>query len=116
MRISDWSSDVCSSDLVEQVLDRKRELHVRKHAATLAHVIASIQVDGCERAEVGRRQRLIVGHPAGVADERREHEVLSTPPHADTAPELRRIEDHTTRLALGLACAILLMAGHPARS
>src|SRR3546814_8883820 len=29
MRISDWSSDVCSSDLIEQAVEHRRPAHIR---------------------------------------------------------------------------------------
>src|SRR3546814_4745063 len=38
MRISDWSSDVCSSDLISGVLARHLETMRNKHAITLEHL------------------------------------------------------------------------------
>src|SRR3546814_3615227 len=47
MRISDWSSDVCSSDLLDDVHGRHRQTGAIDHAADVAferHVVEVVQI------------------------------------------------------------------------
>src|SRR3546814_10987177 len=58
MRISDWSSDVCSSDLdaLHEKLGELHELHIAKAAQYLAHAIAHGQLlarDAVVRIQAG---------------------------------------------------------------
>src|SRR3546814_5182026 len=73
MRISDWSSDVCSSDLIG--IDRQRHLHYRdvgvraqitqRHPRAVveaaARIDASVEARGLEQAGDVDRQRRIAG-------------------------------------------------------
>src|SRR3546814_3470042 len=59
MRISDWSSDVCSSDLVERVLERCRAAGHRHHArAEQLHPVdvdlLALDVGGAHVDQIGR--------------------------------------------------------------
>src|SRR3546814_8779267 len=53
MRISDWSSDVCSSDLVERVAEGRRVLHYRAQRTVYIVALARRQT----HAEIGAVQR-----------------------------------------------------------
>src|SRR3546814_21051816 len=85
MRISDWSSDVCSSDLLEAERDAPRRgcRRQRQHRAHIAALRAAI--DG------GRDHQLAAGerglgsrHGPGARDARRCAMTLSSPfPHRD---------------------------------
>src|SRR3546814_20013323 len=50
MRISDWSSDVCSSDLGEQLVEHRsaRAPAQRVRPVAVEHVLAHIEVEGRE--------------------------------------------------------------------
>src|SRR3546814_8325431 len=73
MRISDWSSDVCSSDLaelVERAVPRKRQrgverrlpAHGRKHGVG-AFLLNDLRDDfGRDRLHIGRVRQLRIGH------------------------------------------------------
>src|SRR3546814_3903515 len=68
MRISDWSSDVCSSDLHRRAVDRQRLTETRQRGAVGAqqedrfHEIALGLLDG-ERGEVTVVERALGHHP-----------------------------------------------------
>src|SRR3546814_20687572 len=69
MRISDWSSDVCSSDLYADLLDRRLVHHRRdlaRHALIDAHVLAG---GGIDEADALGRSKLIDRPGAEVAQE-----------------------------------------------
>src|SRR3546814_2650476 len=66
MRISDWSSDVCSSDLIVMALDRHRR------AAGEAHAFDNIRIERALSEEIGPADpaRFLVEHVnEGLADE-----------------------------------------------
>src|SRR3546814_9648742 len=62
MRISDWSSDVCSSDLAEIVAHRLAEL--RLQGRVVEHVVDELEGDAEAAAEALQR-RLLRGRPVG---------------------------------------------------
>src|SRR3546814_611759 len=73
MRISDWSSDVCSSDLLLGLLSITKQ--------SLGRVLHDLQERGLVESRVGasdRRQRLLRLSPAGEALERELYEQLRT--------------------------------------
>src|SRR3546814_14140372 len=61
MRISDWSSDVCSSDLLAQYVERAIGAAAAIGADPLAHVVAGdldhSALDIAQRCNAGRRYR-----------------------------------------------------------
>src|SRR3546814_9718377 len=63
MRISDWSSDVCSSDLRQQLLEHHRDLDPVRRAERieLERVAADWQVPVVRRAGDGRSEERRVG-------------------------------------------------------
>src|SRR3546814_3384451 len=65
MRISDWSSDVCSSDLAVGVLHQK--LAPAHHAEAGTYLVAELPLDVVERA----RQVAIAS--GGIAEDRGDH-------------------------------------------
>src|SRR3546814_14166166 len=100
MRISDWSSDVCSSDLsaaaagigAHRVLQRAEAL-AEGDLAFVVEALAAEQQDGVflER-RTDRRERRVVHGPAGVdADDLRavERVELADLEHGRTAPRMR---------------------------
>src|SRR3546814_1934088 len=96
MRISDWSSDVCSSDLAVLVLQQHQRL-----AHRLAREIARLQRIGLARAFV--RRRLAVIEQAGAQlDAQDAADRVVDPRHRDLAGlDLRdrvRSEEHTSEL------------------
>src|SRR3546814_18369388 len=62
MRISDWSSDVCSSDLVERIVDAA-EAEALRRLGIEGDAVGDIVAEQQERRETGRR-----GLDAGVVD------------------------------------------------
>src|SRR3546814_7262737 len=80
MRISDWSSDVCSSDLVHAV-------------AELALEQPELVGDACARRAGVVVAREEVPGPALVATEQPVHDTLRT-----RQPTARRSEEHTSEL------------------
>src|SRR3546814_10585886 len=103
MRISDWSSDVCSSDLGDRVPGLQRFL--RRHAAVAVpvHVL---------RFDAGGERQARVPRVARVQDQQREHAEQQLAPQRDSrwpagglhAQSTRRIfapsrsEEHTSEL------------------
>src|SRR3546814_7976036 len=91
MRISDWSSDVCSSDLVESV-----EPQDRADPAEARHDLKNAR-DPCRGRRIGRdlhRLNRVSGRLEGGGervDDPREH------PHADERHDIRS-EEHTSEL------------------
>src|SRR3546814_7275185 len=83
MRISDWSSDVCSSDLVRR--------HARRHRRR--HPFQA-------RARAGRNRRPTVHVAAGAACRvvRRQFLPLVSEPLHDPRHQLSRSEEHTSEL------------------
>src|SRR3546814_19015038 len=58
MRISDWSSDVCSSDLIlEDRMDRKFDRDAARIADAVAHPACEIEVDAVARRQIAARLR-----------------------------------------------------------
>src|SRR3546814_7347539 len=99
MRISDWSSDVCSSDLVEMA-DRKLVAIVRP--ARFGDQSALVAVDIGERGPHGRKielgaREIRMGADAAVADGKRmavrQHHKLMRPD-----PVGRQLDRKSTRL------------------
>src|SRR3546814_2660372 len=89
MRISDWSSDVCSSDL-----PRRRDEGLADAAAVLAADRDVLQVGIARRQAPGRRARLVVAgvHAAGVGIDHLRQLV------GVGAAQFRRSEEHTSEL------------------
>src|SRR3546814_5170857 len=68
MRISDWSSDVCSSDLVEDVLRAALPADRRSRFPTLVHRNGSSHRDAKELSQVNFPEHIgCVGHPPAFA-------------------------------------------------
>src|SRR3546814_11580261 len=68
MRISDWSSDVCSSDLIEQYRYPLHAIHghtiSRNEAMTLARLVSRLgksSLDGIQHVSRRRRETLPIG-------------------------------------------------------
>src|SRR3546814_16940961 len=63
MRISDWSSDVCSSDLGEQLVEHRsaRAPAQRVRPVAVEHVLAHIEVEGREVDGAEGVDRLVEG-------------------------------------------------------
>src|SRR3546814_10138576 len=103
MRISDWSSDVCSSDLVEgvPVHDLEPVLLQRLDVCRADQVIA---VDGSGAQRVGTSLRLLDRHDHGLGDLGLLAPVVVVALERDLVvalpgPELeRRSEEHTSEL------------------
>src|SRR3546814_9857340 len=79
MRISDWSSDVCSSDLLialRRSASRLIDTVVAVHC--LAHIseVRSASGDRLEADEIGMRDCLAVGHEKGRAVVRKKADAL----------------------------------------
>src|SRR3546814_6155148 len=86
MRISDWSSDVCSSDLGGEKLLRRR-----RHRFDLGRRDADRrQIDDRERAE---REAELGEH----GDDRADHAAPQHPVHAERVQDARS-EEHTSEL------------------
>src|SRR3546814_6260107 len=85
MRISDWSSDVCSSDL--QGADCC-------DATTLAQLVTDLGRDGV----VALIDELIAAAPADVQALREAHEAAASMPAAQTLAVSSRSEEHTSEL------------------
>src|SRR3546814_20041463 len=77
MRISDWSSDVCSSDLVaEGIVDalevvdvREQQRHLPRRAAHQHQLLVEVFAESQSVRQPG--QRVGVGHAVDVADRKR---------------------------------------------
>src|SRR3546814_7535886 len=100
MRISDWSSDVCSSDLLAQYVERAIGAAAAIGADPLAHVVAGdldhSALDIAQRCNAGRRYRFSFAETAPKGN-----------PHEGNHPERRqrlaaaaadRSEEHTSEL------------------
>src|SRR3546814_7872639 len=87
MRISDWSSDVCSSDLADQAFDHRARLRTDAgHAALLA-------------APEGRRQQDENGEQLEPAEQHAEaHEQLGAVRQAGEVAGGARTEEQTSEL------------------
>src|SRR3546814_14872748 len=68
MRISDWSSDVCSSDLAWRADPRQPEARVFRATSVLGHVQLAAAAEPCHPLQIGRVAPDLV---AVVAPERR---------------------------------------------
>src|SRR3546814_1103836 len=110
MRMSDWSSDVCSSDLLEQRLEfRQHQRAIELHGLLGEHVAAAV-ADGHVAGAVGREReadadQLGLGRvPAGGLGVDRDEALV--PRLGDPAVERRRVdhrfvgrsEEHTSEL------------------
>src|SRR3546814_2099260 len=83
MRISDWSSDVCSSDLAGQRLD---PADTRRYRAF---------VHDLEQADVARRGDMRAAAQLQTVDRR---VIAAGAPHRDDAHFIARSEEHTSEL------------------
>src|SRR3546814_10826054 len=107
MRISDWSSDVCSSDLVAAVLDhyRHRDFRIlRRRVADEPRLVAQVQR---QQVRVGADVALaadplrgagLAGHAIGRADRGGAAGAARVVHRADPAVLDRRSEEHTSEL------------------
>src|SRR3546814_9304942 len=117
MRISDWSSDVCSSDLVLSARGREGQLlgqpHRREHLLLLGPQVSRVETDGLlhggERHEL---QEVILDDVAGGADPvviagaaadadvlgHRDLHVVDVVAVPDRLVQLVRSEEHTSEL------------------
>src|SRR3546814_2558048 len=100
MRISDWSSDVCSSDLNPGIEDRGRRMAVDRHRE--ADLVALGQVErhparfGVGREDAHRRHR--PERRLGRAQKREQHQRGGETTHRPVATMERRSEEQTSGL------------------
>src|SRR3546814_2924436 len=91
MRISDWSSDVCSSDLKQQTADFQGQLAaIDKAQAVISFGLDGIILDANENflKQLGYSLAEVKG---------KHHSMFVTPAYAQSA-EYRRSEEHTSEL------------------
>src|SRR3546814_2808692 len=90
MRISDWSSDVCSSDLVEDVFD------IREEGELFAHVELRPQVEIHPRADVAVHDiQLVVELSApGIAQASIDPERFALIADAENTPPFGQAVEH----------------------
>src|SRR3546814_10349526 len=95
MRISDWSSDVCSSDLKHEQRGNRHEEGCRQH---LCQAVGAHRVHA-QRKDATPVERVIgEGHAADqVAPYPQSHQ-HGNPPGADGPEEQGRSEEHTSEL------------------
>src|SRR3546814_20670473 len=101
MRISDWSSDVCSSDLARELASTMELAWLRIHSGQFlplpspAEAMAHRYSDYEREALQDVRARTIVGTPAQV---RARIEAMAQDSAADEVMIVRNIFDHAARL------------------
>src|SRR3546814_4015259 len=99
MRISDWSSDVCSSDLLGKELREDVRL-VRRQQAKRARMVAGL----VERDQIDRVVVIeLVDFPAGVLNrkvpsEQIDEQALPVLEHGFERTAIARSEEHTSEL------------------
>src|SRR3546814_12978747 len=105
MRISDWSSDVCSSDLEGHGVDLLGDLDLEHHEALVAKAhLAADQVGLPHAAEalvVERGDLLAVGLEASLPVAQRLR--IVQPQHLDVGHHPHGVLDHRQHLAIGRA-------------
>src|SRR3546814_8125542 len=99
MRISDWSSDVCSSDLVDQVADLQPGCRLHALVAAVAGVEGEAVQRRADALRTGVARQLHaeaavdLGHEAAAVAS-----AVGVPPAIALAEELERSEEHTSEL------------------
>src|SRR3546814_6250200 len=104
MRISDWSSDVCSSDLIDLSLKRRKDAIERDVAVDLGEVHAGLREEvmgGEEAGDVDFGRHRMAGEIVGQID--RENAVRPAVDGVDgilrdTVDQRDRSEEHTSEL------------------
>src|SRR3546814_6503183 len=98
MRISDWSSDVCSSDLSQSLVDNGKATRDRVLRAEAEHLDAVQQLDAARvrAAQAQRLLNLLRAEPDDTPLHLPQPEDLRLPTHAEPTP--RRSEEHTSEL------------------
>src|SRR3546814_9729944 len=68
MRSSDWSSDVCSSDLIVAIVVRGMDRRIDRHPVTVADILceSTNQVAALAGVQLGRQSQLILPRYLGV--------------------------------------------------
>src|SRR3546814_4377309 len=97
MRISDWSSDVCSSDLAEAT-SRNGRHEVERIGAVPMHRCNARQPKGAEQVkgvEFHHPNTPIISAPQAIPNSHHRKR-LGAPPKASCHP--RRLEEHTSEL------------------
>src|SRR3546814_5806852 len=92
MRISDWSSDVCSSDLFERIIVPDHDV---AGAARAQRPDAALHADGARGYAADRGEGLIPAHPARARHARQPDEVARI---LRRIAHLVRSEEHTSEL------------------
>src|SRR3546814_2282256 len=102
MRISDWSSDVCSSDLEHQQRQRQpaplaaREFARRRFLQVAAveqagqRIADRLQAQALAQRQVRQRHRRLLGHGLDDVDARKEPVVVRSEVHPSELPSLMR--------------------------
>src|SRR3546814_5170899 len=109
MRISDWSSDVCSSDLFDPLLVIHRAAHDRGGELPLAEIDDEARPDGHveQPFDEGAARRQVAHHDAiavivvdrrDLAEQRDAVGTLLRRPRWLDRPRSRRSEEHTSEL------------------
>src|SRR3546814_7558603 len=97
MRISDWSSDVCSSDLGGAGLDRDAKTRLEQALRGLHHRTAgSRYISDCRQA--GNQQDHAGGHSQSLAQYRSARSLGNGTSHASPLQRNLRSEEHTSEL------------------
>src|SRR3546814_13475048 len=105
MRISDWSSDVCSSDLADLEAAAEREERARQRQR---HHAAEVLEDACQLAD---HRRAVLLDLIGGVDERPVHALqLAVAAHRHETATVLALLDH---LALGYGDIALGRPPHP---
>src|SRR3546814_7973858 len=100
MRISDWSSDVCSSDLSQSLVDNGKATRDRVLRAEAEHLDAVQQLDAARvrAAQAQRLLNLLRAEPDDTPLHLPQPEDLRLPTHAEptprTRPELRQLDQN----------------------
>src|SRR3546814_16401516 len=99
MRISDWSSDVCSSDLAWRADPRQPEARVFRATSVLGHVQLAAAAEPCHPLQIGRVAPDLV---AVVAPERRRQPPAAADPLVGIADQDRKSGVEGTRVSVRL--------------
>src|SRR3546814_1876328 len=99
MRISDWSSDVCSSDLLGRAGDHPAELAIVARAPfgkprILDFELADVKGAGDDQTQLVDVDRLLIEIPSAARDRGQRARALAMPRHDDDL----RPEEHTSEL------------------
>src|SRR3546814_7729635 len=89
MRISDWSSDVCSSDLIKYLTRLLRRRHVKRQGVQNAADDPDLLGVGPRELALACVERILKSHPHIASVDRR---------HRDEGKLVARSEEHTSEL------------------